>query len=42
MKKNKEKKIAQPFHGGLIIMLKDEIGRKKLMNKKKKNLNQLG
>jgi hypothetical protein len=36
------KKIAKPFHRGLIIILKEKFGRKKLMRKKKKNLNQLG
>jgi hypothetical protein len=36
------KKIAKPFHHGLIIILKEKIGRKKLIRKKKKNLNQLG
>jgi hypothetical protein len=40
-KKSKSSRL-QPFHCGLYIILKDEIGRTKLMRKKKKKLNQPG
>jgi hypothetical protein len=36
------KKIAKPFHRGLIIILKEKIGRKKLMKKKKKKSESTG
>jgi hypothetical protein len=39
-KKKQKKTRQQPFHCGLHTILKDKIGRKKLM--RKKNLNQLG
>jgi hypothetical protein len=41
-KAKKIKKKHKPFHHGLHIILKDEIGRTKIMRKKKNNLNQLG
>jgi hypothetical protein len=39
-KKNKRHQLF--FHHGLHTILKDEIGRTKLMRKKKNNMNQLG
>jgi len=36
------KKIAKPFHRGLIIILKEKFGRKKLMRKKKKKSESTG
>jgi hypothetical protein len=41
-KQKKKNERLQPFHCGLHKILKDEIGRKKLTRKKKKNLNQPG
>jgi hypothetical protein len=40
--KRKKSKKKKKLNCGLHTILKDEIGRKKLMKKKKKNLNQLG
>jgi hypothetical protein len=40
-KAKKKNSRHQPFHRGLHTILKDEIGRTKLMRKKKNNLNQL-
>jgi hypothetical protein len=44
IKKSKKKKNEwfQPFHYGLHTILKDEIGRKKLMRKKKKKSESTG
>ena len=41
-KKQKKNQKHRPFHCGLLTILKDEIGRKKLMRKKKKKSESTG